>query len=143
MIVLDLCCSNSHRFEAWFASSADFDAQREHGLVSCPVCGTLAVRRMPSAPRLRTHSAASAPETSSYPSDGSPQVLVARVVAALRQLAHGAEDVGRRFPEEARRIHYEENNARSIRGKASRDELEDLIDEGIAVLPVPPDGDLH
>ncbi len=64
-------------------------------------------------------------------------------MAALRHMARGAEDVGERLPEEARRIHYGEAEPRNIRGAASRDEVEELLDEGIAVMPVPPDENLH
>ena len=69
---------------------------------------------------------------------------VAELLGTLRRMAKSAEDVGERLPEEARRIHYGEAEARDIRGAASRDEVEELLEEGIMVLPVPPlDDDLH
>ena len=76
-------------------------------------------------------------------SPGRRKVRKALAIAALRRLSRQAEDVGDRFPEEARRIHYGRSEARSIRGDASRDEVGELIEEGIMVLPVPPDEDLH
>ncbi|GHU25219.1 hypothetical protein FACS189488_11690 [Betaproteobacteria bacterium] len=86
--------------------------------------------------------AAPGPSPASAPPDDQ-QALVAHLAATLRQLAQAAEDVGERFAEEARRIHYEESQVRPIRGQASRDDVEELLDEGIVVLPVPPGEDLH
>lgn len=159
MIVLDLSCANEHRFEGWFASSAAFEDQRSQGLVSCPVCNTAAVRRLPSAPYVQTRSAqtpASSGAQASWapalptrapatPVSGLPSpAAVAELLGTLRRMAKSAEDVGERLPEEARRIHYGEAEARDIRGAASRDEVEELLEEGIVVLPVPPqDDDLH
>ena len=159
MIVLDLSCANEHRFEGWFASSAAFEAQRARGLVNCPVCNTAAVRRLPSAPYVQTRSAqtpaSSGAQASSAPAlptrapatpvSGLPSpAAVAELLGTLRRMAKSAEDVGERLPEEARRIHYGEAEARDIRGAASRDEVEELLEEGIVVLPVPPqDDDLH
>ena len=159
MIVLDLSCANEHRFEGWFASSAAFEAQRARGLVSCPVCNTAEVRRLLSAPYVQTRSAqtpaSSGAQASSAPAlptrapatpvFGLPSpAAVAELLGTLRRMAKSAEDVGERLPEEARRIHYGEAEARDIRGAASRDEVEELLEEGIVVLPVPPqDDDLH
>ena len=159
MIVLDLCCANEHRFEGWFASSAAFEAQCSQGLVTCPVCNATEVRRLPSAPYVQTRSAqtpaSSGAQASSAlalptrapatPVSGLPSpAAVAELLGTLRRMAKSAEDVGERLPEEARRIHYGEAEARDIRGAASRDEVEELLEEGIVVLPVPPqDDDLH
>lgn len=137
MIVLDLSCDREHRFEAWFASSEAFEAQRAAGLVGCPHCGSSDVRRLPSAPYVQTssHSAPAAPATP-Y-----PQAIAARLIETLRSAAARSEDVGERFAEEARRIHYGDSEERAIRGKAGREEMIDLIEEGIPILPVPPDKD--
>jgi hypothetical protein len=161
MIVLDLFCANEHRFEGWFASSAAFEAQRSQGLLTCPVCNGTEVRRLPSAPYVQTRSAqapassgASAPAAAAVPTRvpaapaSSPAMpsaaAVAEFLVTLRRMAKSAEDVGERLPEEARRIHYGEAEARDIRGAASRDEVEELLDEGIMLLPVPPaEDDLH
>lgn len=137
MIVLDLCCNREHRFEAWFASSEAFETQRTAHLVTCPHCGSSDVRRLPSAPYVQT-SSHSAPATSAPPD---PQAIAARLIEALRSAAARSEDVGERFAEEARRIHYGDSEERAIRGKAGREEVIDLIDEGIPILPVPPDKD--
>ncbi len=138
MIVLDLICDREHRFEAWFASGEAFEAQRAAGQVSCPQCASRQIRRLPSAPYVQTSS------HSASPAEPNPATIAARLVEALRKAASQSEDVGERFPEEARRIHYGDAEERAIRGKANNDDLRELIDEGIPVLPVPPDkDDLH
>lgn len=141
MIVLDLVCPQDHLFEGWFASTSAFDDQLHRQLVSCPVCGSSEVRRMPSAPYVQTRMSES---TASAVAARAPNPdAAAALVASLRLMARAAEDVGERFPEEARNIHRGDSEARSIRGAASRDELGELLAEGIMVLPVPPEEDLH
>lgn len=147
MIVLDLACDNEHQFEGWFASADAFEQQCADTLLSCPLCASTAVRRLPSAPHV--HTAASAPaipavSPHSVPDAPPAAARLAHALRMLRDLASAAENVGERFPEEARRIYYGEAAERSIRGQASRDEVESLLNEGIALLPVPPtDDDLH
>lgn len=152
MIVLDLHCANAHRFEGWFASAAAFETQLQHGLVSCPTCGSKDVRRLPSAPYVQTGhptpARGPAPESTGTSTatlaSPAPAELAARLVAQLRSLARSAEDVGEKLPEEARRIHYGDAEARDIRGSASPDDVESLLEEGILVLPVPPaEDELH
>lgn len=152
MIVLDLCCDKDHRFEGWFGSTEAFEDQLARGLLSCPVCSATAVRRLPSAPYVQTRHAALATTSAAAsleaaapaPAPAAPNPAAAAVMGLLRRLAREAEDVGERLPEEARRIHYGEAEARSIRGAASRDEIGELLEEGILVMPVlPPDDELH
>lgn len=131
MIVLDLVCDSQHRFEGWFANADAFADQRACGLVECPRCGSTHVERLPSAPYLNT----SAPRGDDAPPR--PPVDPDQVMAALRAAARKAEDVGDRFPVEVRRIHYGEAEARNIRGRASGDDLTELLEEGIPVLPIP------
>lgn len=148
MKVLDLRCSNGHAFEGWFASEDDYQSQNGRGLVECPLCADRVVSRLPSAPRLNL-SGARAPQsvTEPTPPSGPPAAPVPPEAAALQAawmravrhvMAH-TEDVGPRFAEEARRIHYGEADARGIRGQATADEARALAEEGIevAVLPVP------
>jgi hypothetical protein len=139
MIVLDLRCHQDHRFEGWFGSSDAFEEQCARGLVSCPSCGSTDIERLPSAPYVQTRAAPTKPSVP-VPAPAEARALA---IAALRRLSRQAEDVGDRFPEEARRMHYGHSEARSIRGDASRDEVGELLEEGIMVLPVPPDEDLH
>lgn len=134
MKVLDLRCTQGHRFEGWFASDADEAAQRERGLLACPMCGDAEVQRLPSAPRLNLSSVRPAETTHALPAPDDPQ---AKWLRAMRKVMANTEDVGERFPEEARRIHYGEVPARGIRGQASPSEAESLAEEGIEVMALP------
>jgi len=158
MKVLDLQCAQGHGFEGWFASDDDFRRQMDGGLLTCPLCGQARITRLPSAPHLNLHGAgghhtsdtASAqvsrnPESQSPPAepatDGPPAALQALWLRAVRHMLANTENVGERFAEEARRIHYGEAPERGIRGKASPAETEALLAEGITVLPLPiPEG---
>lgn len=138
MIVLDLSCEKGHRFEAWFASSDAFEQQCASGLVGCPHCGSHQVKRLPSAPYVQTSSHARTPAAPD------PQAIAAKLIEALRAAAKQSEDVGERFVEEARRIHYGDAEERAIRGQARPGDMIELLEEGIPILPVPPDkDDLH
>ena len=124
MKVLNLQCSaQQHRFEGWFGSEADYANQRERGLLQCPVCGCDTVDRLPSAPRLNlsgaTEPAASAPAVPATPVLEPAQRLQAAWKAAVREVIARTEDVGERFPEEARRIHYGESDRKSTRLNSS------------------------
>jgi hypothetical protein len=139
MKVFNLCCDREHPFEGWFASGEDFDRQLAVGMIECPVCASTEVRKLLSAPRLNlggsNEPAESSPtEPVAMPND---QSMRAMMVQIARHIAVNSEDVGERFPEEARRIHYDEAPKRSIRGLASKEEAADLKDEGIEVMPVP------
>ncbi|MEO6624087.1 MAG: DUF1178 family protein [Burkholderiaceae bacterium] len=139
MKVLDLHCGEAHVFEGWFASEEDYLAQLQRGLVSCPMCGDSAVTKMLSAPRLNLGS----PRAVDQPkqdvvatTDPGARDLQAAWMAMARRVLANTEDVGERFAEEARRIHYGESEQRGIRGKASRAETEALQEEGISVVPM-------
>lgn len=145
MIVLNLSCEREHLFEGWFASASAFESQCAAEQVNCPVCGSARITRRPTAPYVSTRSVAEpvkpnreAPAVSAQAGDP-----VALALAMLRKLGRESEDVGERFAAEARRIHYGESQARNIRGRASRDEFGELLDEGIVVLPLPADEDVH
>lgn len=135
MKVLDLHCSGSHNFEGWFASEDDFQGQLARGLVECPLCGDTAVSKMLSAPRLNL--GASAPESRQEVMSTPDVAMQAQWLKMVRHVMAHTEDVGQRFAEEARRIHYGESEERGIRGQASREETHELIEEGIGVLPLP------
>lgn len=139
MKVLDLQCGHSHVFEGWFASEDEFLGQRERGLVACPVCGDVSITKRLSAPHLNLGGArAEASITQEVVSTGgTDQTLQAAWMAVTRRIMATTDDVGDRFAEEARKIHYGESKERGIRGKASRAETESLIEEGIAVMPLP------
>ena len=141
MKVLNLHCAHGHGFEGWFASSAEFARQQEADLVRCPVCDDARVERLPSA-RVRVKKGAAPAAATPPPTAAAATDIVAglpaELIAKLREAVRNTEDVGERFPEEARRIHYKETPARSIRGKASRDEADALADEGIEIAALPP-----
>jgi len=144
MVVYNLTCDKEHRFEGWFGSAADFDAQIADGLVECPACGSSGVKRLPSASYVsrglqrdnvapRSHDGAG---KEGQRQDGLEEA-VRRVAGALEEAFRRSEDVGRGFAEEARRIHYREAPSRNIRGVASNREVAELRDEGIEVTVVP------
>ena len=132
MKVLNLRCSNDHRFEGWFASSDDFQSQGERGLVSCPMCNDSSIFRLPSAPRLNVSKQREVATTE----PGAQAQMQAHWLRAVRHMMKNTEDVGDRFPEEARRIHYGESEERGIRGRASPEDADALREEGIEVVAV-------
>jgi len=135
MKVLNLRCANGHGFEGWFASEDDFLDQNGRALIDCPLCADHVISRMPAAPRLNLSGArepAAPPPAAPQPAD-----LQAAWLHGVRQLMANTEDVGRRFAEEARRIHYGESPQRGIRGHATPEEREALSDEGIETMAIP------
>jgi hypothetical protein len=147
MKVFSLACSAGHVFEGWFGGESDYLAQSASGLLSCPLCGLHDVKRLPSAPRLNLGAAApddaQAEGTESSARAQSPESAQAAYAAAwleqMQSVLAQTRDVGERFPEEARRMHYGESPTEPIRGQASADEARALREEGIElmVLPVP------
>ena len=135
MKVLNLRCSNDHRFEGWFASDDDFQSQGERGLVTCPMCNDTSILRLPSAPRLNVSKQREVVAAESVPAPMQAQ-MQAHWLRAVRHMMKNTEDVGDRFPEEARRIHYGESEERGIRGRASPEDANALREEGIEVVAV-------
>lgn len=146
MIVFELACAEDHRFEGWFASAEDFTRQEAVGMLACPLCGASRVRRLPSA-KVRTTATAEPIEQPQKPTVPQPGTATTEVTLAsvIGEILARTEDVGRRFPEEARRIHYQEVPPRPIRGQATAEEAQELADEGVPVvaLPIPPRGETH
>ena len=136
MKVLDLQCAQQHGFEGWFGSEEDFQDQLGRGLVECPLCGDASVTKLLSAPRLNLGSAREAAPSQEVVA-APDKTMQAAWMKMVRHVMANTEDVGARFPEEARRIHYGESEERGIRGQASPDETQALIEEGIGVLPLP------
>lgn len=165
MKVLDLRCTHGHRFEGWFSSDQDLQSQTDAGLMECPVCADKTITRLPSAPRLNV-SGAREPQAHSKPHNEDGQRSMAPASAGtqdkhggdspsgnaaapidmtmqaawLRAVQHvmkNTDDVGDRFAEEARRMHYGETDERAIRGRATPDEAEALKEEGIDVMSLP------
>src|SRR5262245_56592396 len=166
MIRYALACDEGHAFESWFANSATYDRQVKRGLVSCPVCNSTKVEKAIMAPRVartkrRGDASVSAPmpegPASSQPSASkappeAPQTNVPAPVAMMspqerefrrklkelrEHLIRNADYVGRRFPEEARKMHYGEIEHRSVYGEATPDQAKELHEEGIEFHPLP------
>lgn len=149
MKVLDLLCPLDHAFEGWFACEDDFLAQCDRHLVQCPMCGSSEVRKALSAPRLNlragrkaaVHEAgdrAAATEKAVTPAgEEEPRgALEAMWLQLARHVVAHTEDVGDRFATEARRMHHQEIPERGIRGQATAQEAEQLLEEGIVVMPL-------
>jgi hypothetical protein len=147
MIVFELVCAAEHRFEGWFASAEEYARQGSGGLLSCPVCASSDIRKLPSA-KVRTPASVEPnppdPAAKSLPAPGANAAAKEVSLASfIQHILARTEDVGRAFPEEARKIHYEESPRRPIRGVATQEEARELVDEGIPVVSLPSPSDLH
>ncbi|MGL4241680.1 MAG: DUF1178 family protein [Beijerinckiaceae bacterium] len=150
MIKYALQCDQAHAFESWFPDSASYDRQAKRGFVSCPVCGSIKVEKQIMAPRVRNSDERRAlSKKKAPPADAAapqPMAMLSeeaqKMRAAIRDLHEkvkaNTEDVGERFADEARKIHYGEVEEKAIRGRANLEEAKALVDEGIGVLPLPP-----
>ncbi|NNG02668.1 MAG: DUF1178 family protein [Inquilinus sp.] len=146
MILFDLRCRDGHGFEAWFKNGATYDDQVAAGIVSCPVCGSTAVEKAPMAPRiLKGQAGRSGPDeragSEGLAASGDRPVAMGQIreklTALRRHVEENSDDVGKRFAEEARRIHYGEVPHRDIHGSASDDQAAELADEGVAFTQIP------
>jgi hypothetical protein len=176
MLVVDLCCEAGHRFEGWFGSGDDLASQQARGLLTCPVCNSAQVQRLPSAahinrgvsrqagrtvvdtgvtaPAQAVERAPSGQSAQRGPTEALPVELVDRDEAtarahealkaiqktwleAARNVIENTEDVGEKFADEARKMHYGDAPERGIRGLASSEEREALKEEGIDVMSMP------
>ncbi|SIQ64251.1 hypothetical protein SAMN05880590_10611 [Rhizobium sp. RU35A] len=135
MIRYSLICDNAHEFEGWFSGSADFDRQVEMGFLTCPVCHSASISKGLMAPSVSTARKQEARQQVAM--DLARQEMMSKLKEMVASIKANAEDVGERFPEEARKIHYGEADQRGIIGQASLSEVRDLIDEGIEVAPLP------
>jgi hypothetical protein len=135
--VFNLQCVNEHPFEGWFTSENDFESQTERGELECPMCGSKSVRKTPSAARLNLGSGQEKRQEKQEAVMPTAEQFQAAFVRLAREIAERTEDVGERFAEEARRIHYKEAPERGIRGVTTKQEAEALEEEGIHVLAMP------
>ncbi len=145
--VFDLQCEHGHVFEGWFRSDENYEEQKAQGVLSCPICASTEITKQLSAPRLnvshlkreRQAASSSHPDRRAVaaPSEKELAQLQAQFLQQLRLAVRGADDVGERFADEARRIRDGEAEERSIRGVASTEELRELHEEGIEVMPIP------
>lgn len=148
MIRYALRCERGHEFDSWFQSSAAYDSQHKRGLVACPMCESTKVDKAIMAPRIaRKGKSKSAPKPVAGPAEetSSASLVMApqerELVAKLRELRDhvlkNADNVGKKFPDEARKMHYGDVEHRAIYGEATTEEARSLIDEGIEVAPLP------
>lgn len=153
MIRYSLRCAKDHEFEAWFRSSADYDRQAADNAVPCPVCGNHTVEKAPMSPSIGragkdkgAPAPAAAQPNATEPAEGKVQLAAdprqQALIQAMRELRkkiiEGADYVGDKFAEEARKIHYQEVEPRGIYGEATREEAEKLAEEGVDFAPLPP-----
>jgi len=142
--VFDLQCESGHVFEGWFGSSGQYESQRASGLLTCPICNSHKVDRKLSASRINTGRGqepagqqAASTQAVAAPAGRQMAQLQAEMLRQIRGMVRGAENVGVRFAEEARRMHDGDAPERTIRGTATEDERESLARDGIAVMPIP------
>jgi hypothetical protein len=149
MIRYNLPCEKGHAFESWFQSSAAYESQEKRKLVSCPSCGSVKVERAIMAPQIVTRKgreqAAPAPTAPAETAGSESTPLLMAQELELRtklkelrdHIVKNADNVGERFPNEARKMHYGDIEHRPIYGEASAEEARALIDEGVEVSPLP------
>lgn len=135
MIHYALFCDNGHEFDGWFGGSEDFERQLESGFLTCPVCNSAQVSKGLMAPSVST--ARKRDERKALIMDSAQKAAIDKLKTAVAEIRANADDVGERFPEEARKIHYGEAKERGIIGAAKPDEVRDLLEEGIEIMPLP------
>ena len=140
MIVIDAKCTNGHVFEGWFKDNASFDEQVEAHAITCPHCGDTNITRALMAPNLgglRKGKEAAPPNAAMSPNDAIMQDYVEALYEFKKHVEDNSDYVGDKFPEEARKIHYGEEDARSIHGEATPEEAEKLVEEGVDFQRIP------
>ncbi len=146
MKVFNLQCELGHGFEGWFSDEQDYEHQLATRLLLCPLCESASITKLPSAPRLNLSGAKKeeAIATSAAPASENNELMSVpsseqqrAFIEAARQMMANSKDVGERFAEEARRMHYGEVEHQAIRGKASREEAVALREEGIEFMSMP------
>lgn len=137
MIVFNLACGNDHPFEGWFSSAADFEQQQQATLLSCPVCGSQKVTKTVHAPYVNTGNVARPAERTAKGGAEQYANVGGELAQLIEHLIANSDDVGDAFPEEARKIYYQEAPERRIRGNASHDDVKDLREEGIDIIALP------
>lgn len=134
-----LHCDEGHEFEAWFRSNEDYETQARRGFVECPHCGSIRVSKALMAPQVATGRAKDQRKEAVMVAAGQAmqREMMDKMREFTRQVKEKADNVGEKFPEEARKMHYGETDAKPIYGKASPDEVESLVDEGVEIMPLP------
>ena len=138
MVIYDLICDNFDQFEGWFKNLADYEGQREQGLLTCPLCGSGHVKKIPHTTSiLKIHKNTSDSKPEEYALNTGNQKEIYKQIRKF--IKANFEDVGNRFADEARKIHFGETEDRNIKGKAKAEEIRELMEDGIEAYPLPPD----
>ena len=139
MIKFSLACETGHEFDGWFGSSEDYETQQKRGLIACPVCDTTKVSKSLMAPSVSTarkkesRNQAIAVATAHH----AKTEMMAKLREIRDEITKNADNVGEKFPEEARKIHYGESERRAIYGEAGLQDVKELVDEGVEIAPLP------
>ena len=141
MIRYDLICDKGHEFDGWFSDSAAFDKQQKRGLVECAHCGSSKIEKQLMAPGIpaksNRKSEAKLTQMLAKPADPRAQMMMQMMREFRAHVEKNAENVGNKFADEARKIHYKEAEERGIYGNATAEEAHELLEEGIDVHPLP------
>ncbi|WP_423066451.1 DUF1178 family protein [Devosia sp. CN2-171] len=134
MISYSLVCDNSHKFDAWFRNAEAYEEQHDRGIVTCPMCNSVKVEKALMAPAVSRMNSDKVSLSTGHPM----QSAIREMLRTMRKkVTSEADYVGDKFAEEARKIHFKEAEARGIYGEATRDEVAELIDDGVDFLPLP------
>jgi hypothetical protein len=137
MIVFDLrCASTGHVFEAWFGSSEDYEAQKQRGLVSCPLCGDSDVAKAPMAPAVPKKGGTTAPADMMSAPPAAVKEMLGKIATLQREMLKSSEWVGDRFATEARAMHVGDTESRPIHGQTTPDQAASLAEDGVPVAPL-------
>jgi hypothetical protein len=137
MIRYALGCAEGHSFESWFPDSAAYEKQRKRGFIACPECGSPEVDKAIMAPAVVGGERAAGESGPAIVVDGRRRQARELMLRMRREIEANTEDVGAKFPQEARAIHLGEAPERAIRGRASLEEARSLVEDGVSVLPLP------
>lgn len=142
MIRYSLICDKGHEYEAWFQSASAYEKQVKAGLLECAVCGSKNVQKALMAPNISTNKKRQASDEEKLKdkpklTDKKSQDIAKAIKTIRKKIEENADYVGDRFAEEARKIYYKEDENRGIYGEASKEEVKELGEEGIPILPVP------
>ena len=134
MIRYDLVCENEHFFESWFKDSKTYQKQLEANKIACPKCNNSNISKSLMAPGIPKKTNTKNGNVIANSSSSSINNAIRKIRDEIKK---NSEYVGDQFPEEARKIHYNEAEMRSIYGKASKKEITELVDEGIDIIQIP------
>ena len=134
MIRFSLHCDQTHEFEGWFRSNDDYETQHKRGFVECPACGSNKVSKALMAPAVST---SRKQEKMALAMGAEQKRMLSEIKALTDKMKEGADYVGDKFAEEARKIHFGETEQRGIYGEASPDEVKGLAEDGVPFMPIP------